>query len=73
MAQALTAPPGGRYLSARKVSPRPRGEVSWRGPFYGVAALMAIALIATVVLVEKTPKPPRKTGLSAPLLAYRIT
>jgi MFS transporter, ACDE family, multidrug resistance protein len=47
------------------------GEVSWRGPFYGVAALMAIALIATVVLVEKTPKPPRKTGLSAPLRALR--
>ena len=47
------------------------GEVSWRGPFFGVAALMAIALIATVVLVEKTPKPPRKTGLSAPLRALR--
>jgi predicted MFS family arabinose efflux permease len=47
------------------------GEVSWRGPFYGVAALMAIALIATVVLVEKTPKPPQKTGLSAPLRALQ--
>src|SRR5215469_4689539 len=47
------------------------GEMSWRGPFYGVAALMAIALIATVVLVEKTPKPPRKTSLSAPLRALR--
>ena len=47
------------------------GEMSWRGPFYGVAALMAIALIATVVLVEKTPKPPRKTGLSEPLRALR--
>jgi len=47
------------------------GEVSWRGPFFGVAALMAIALIATVVLVEKTPKPPQKTGLSAPLRALR--
>jgi ACDE family multidrug resistance protein len=47
------------------------GEVSWRGPFYGVAALVAIALIATVVLVEKTPKPPQQTGLSAPLRALR--
>jgi MFS family permease len=47
------------------------GEVSWRGPFYGVAVLMAIALIATVVLVEKTPKPPHKTSLSAPLRALR--
>ena len=47
------------------------GEISWRGPFFGVAALMSIALIATVVLVEPTPRPPRKTGLSAPLRALR--
>jgi MFS family permease len=47
------------------------GEISWRGPFYGVAALMAIALIATVVLVEPTPKPAHKTSLSAPLRALR--
>jgi len=47
------------------------GEISWRGPFFGVSALMAIALIATVVLVEKTPKSPRKTSLSEPLRALR--
>jgi predicted MFS family arabinose efflux permease/nucleotide-binding universal stress UspA family protein len=47
------------------------GEISWRGPFYGVAALMAIALIATIVLVEPTPKPAHKTGLSAPLRALK--
>ena len=47
------------------------GEISWRGPFYGVAVLMAIALIATVVLVEPTPKPAHKSGLSAPLRALR--
>ncbi len=47
------------------------GEISWRGPFYGVAVLMAIALIATIVLVEPTPKPAHKTGLSAPLRALR--
>ena len=47
------------------------GEISWRGPFFGVSALMAIALIATVVLVEKTPKPPARTSLSAPLRALR--
>src|SRR5215469_9220406 len=47
------------------------GEISWRGPFFGVAVLMAIALIATVVLVEKTPRPVRTTGLSAPLRALR--
>jgi MFS transporter, ACDE family, multidrug resistance protein len=47
------------------------GQISWRGPFFGVAALMAIALIATVVLVERTPRPARKTSLSAPLRALR--
>jgi ACDE family multidrug resistance protein len=47
------------------------GEISWRGPFYGVSVLMAIALIATVVLVEPTPKPATKTSLSAPLAALR--
>ncbi|MDQ2812557.1 MAG: MFS transporter [Actinomycetota bacterium] len=47
------------------------GEISWRGPFFGVSVLMAIALIATVVLVEPTPKPVHKTSLSAPLRALR--
>jgi MFS transporter, ACDE family, multidrug resistance protein len=47
------------------------GQISWRGPFYGVSVLMAIALIATVVLVEPMPKPARKTSLSAPIKALR--
>lgn len=47
------------------------GQISWRGPFFGVAALMAIALISTVMLVEKAPPAARKTGLSAPLRALR--
>jgi MFS transporter, ACDE family, multidrug resistance protein len=47
------------------------GNISWRGPFYGVAALMAIALIVTVVLVERTPRPARKTSRPAPLRALR--
>ena len=47
------------------------GEISWRGPFFGVSALMAIALVATVVLVEKTPKPAHKTSLAAPVKALR--
>jgi MFS transporter, ACDE family, multidrug resistance protein len=47
------------------------GNISWRGPFFGVSALMAIAMIATVVLVQKTPLPAQKTGLSAPLRALR--
>jgi MFS family permease len=47
------------------------GNVSWRGPFYGVSVLMAIALIATIVLVQPMPKPARKTGLSEPIRALR--
>ena len=45
------------------------GNVSWRGPFYGVAVLMAIALVATVFLLPDTPKPAHRTALSAPLKA----
>ena len=47
------------------------GNISWRGPFYGVAALMAIALIATIVLVEPQPKPARKTSIADPIKALR--
>jgi ACDE family multidrug resistance protein len=46
------------------------GEISWRGPFYGVSVLMAIALIATVVLVDDIPKP-APTSLAAPVKALR--
>src|SRR6202000_2990612 len=38
------------------------GEISWRGPFFGVSVLMAIALLATVVLVGPTPKPDHKSS-----------
>jgi ACDE family multidrug resistance protein len=47
------------------------GSISWRGPFYGVAVLMAIALIATVFFLPKTPKPARKQRLSEPLAALK--
>jgi MFS family permease len=47
------------------------GNISWRGPFFGVAALMAVALIATVVLLDPTPTPSRRTSLGAPLRALR--
>ncbi|MFI6345469.1 MFS transporter [Streptomyces sp. NPDC050560] len=47
------------------------GDVSWRGPFFGVAVLMAIALVATVTLVPPTPKPERVTSPVAPLRALR--
>ncbi|MGP4111232.1 MFS transporter [Streptomyces sp. 4N509B] len=47
------------------------GSVSWRGPFFGVAVLMAVALLATVAFVPSLPRPRRRTPLSAPLRALR--
>ena len=47
------------------------GAISWRGPFFGVTVLMAIALIATLVLVEKTPIPAHRTSILDPLRALR--
>jgi MFS family permease len=47
------------------------GDISWRGPFFGVAVLMAIAALATLVLVEPLPTPARRTGLLEPLQALR--
>lgn len=47
------------------------GSISWRGPFVGVAVLMAIALIATVVLVQPTPLPERRASILDPLRALR--
>jgi len=47
------------------------GGISWRGPFYGVTVLMAIALVATVILVEPTPTPARRASLLDPLKALR--
>jgi MFS family permease len=47
------------------------GGISWRGPFFGVAALMAIALVAVITLLKPTPKPAEKAKLSAPLKALR--
>ena len=47
------------------------GNISWRGPFFGVSVLMAIALIATVFFLPKTPKPVHKQRLSEPLAALK--
>jgi MFS transporter, ACDE family, multidrug resistance protein len=47
------------------------GSISWRGPFFGVTVLMAIALIATIVLVHPMPKPSRKVSLLDPIKALR--
>ncbi|RTL69845.1 MAG: MFS transporter [Pseudonocardiaceae bacterium] len=47
------------------------GSISWRGPFLGVSVLMLIALVATVVLVEPTPKPAEPSRLREPITALR--
>src|SRR6266851_5994339 len=47
------------------------GGISWRGPFFGVTTLMAVALVATLVLVKKTPAPATRLSLTAPLGALR--
>jgi predicted MFS family arabinose efflux permease len=47
------------------------GNITWRGPFFGVAALMGIALIATLVLLPKTPAPARREGITEPIKALR--
>ncbi|QIG41411.1 MFS transporter [Nocardioides anomalus] len=47
------------------------GNVSWRGPFFGVSVLMLIALIATAVLVPSSPAPEQKSSISEPIKALR--
>ena len=47
------------------------GGISWRGPFFGVTVLMSISLIATILFVDKTPQPTRKTSIIEPLRALK--
>ncbi len=47
------------------------GSVSWKMPFFGTSALMAIGFIAIVVLLRETPQVRTPTRLSAPLRALR--
>jgi ACDE family multidrug resistance protein len=47
------------------------GNVSWRGPFFGVSVLMAISLVATLILLPATPAPARRESLTEPIKALR--
>ena len=47
------------------------GNISWRGPFYGVSFLMLIALIATVALLPKSSAPSRRSSIVEPISALR--
>jgi predicted MFS family arabinose efflux permease len=47
------------------------GNISYHGPFFGVAVLMAISLIATVILLPPTPAPARRESITEPIKALR--
>lgn len=47
------------------------GGISWRGPFFGVAVLMSVALVAVVVLLPPIPRATRVTSLADPFRALR--
>jgi MFS transporter, ACDE family, multidrug resistance protein len=47
------------------------GNISWRGPFFGVSVLMLIALVATIAWVPPTPRPAQKSSLREPIVALR--
>lgn len=47
------------------------GSISWRGPFFGVATLMAIAFIAVLTLLRGLPRPTRRSSVLDPLRALR--
>jgi predicted MFS family arabinose efflux permease len=47
------------------------GSVSWRGPFFGVAVLMAIAFVAIAVLLRGPGEKRAPVPLSAPIKALR--
>lgn len=45
------------------------GNASWRYPFFGTAALMAIGFLCITVFLKEQPKPAQKTSLLAPIKA----
>jgi ACDE family multidrug resistance protein len=49
------------------------GSITWRGPFFGVSALMALALVVTTFLLPSTPRAEKTTNLVDPFraLAHR--
>lgn len=45
------------------------GAISWRGPFFGVSTLMAIAFFSIVLMMPSVPKPKRRSSLLDPFRA----
>ncbi|MDY0914320.1 MFS transporter [Rathayibacter festucae] len=48
------------------------GSVSWRGPFFGTAVLMAVGFIAIATLLREDGSRPTPTPLSAPFKALAV-
>jgi MFS family permease len=47
------------------------GDISWRGPFFGVAVLMAVAFVAIAAFLPRLPAAARRTSLADPFRALR--
>jgi ACDE family multidrug resistance protein len=47
------------------------GSISWRGPFFGTAALMAVAFVAIVIVLGDLPKPAHHSSILDPFRALR--
>jgi predicted MFS family arabinose efflux permease len=47
------------------------GDISWRGPFFGTAVLMAVGFVAIMMLLGDIPRPARRVTLGDPLRALR--
>src|SRR5690348_6694379 len=47
------------------------GGISWRGPFFGTAALMAIALVALLILLGRSTEKPAPVAITATFAALR--
>lgn len=47
------------------------GGISWRGPFFGTAVLMAIGFVAVSVLLTSSPRPAHHSSLLDPIRALR--
>ncbi len=47
------------------------GSISWRGPFYGVSVLMAIALVVVALVLPSTPRSQHASSLAAPFQALK--
>ncbi len=45
------------------------GDASWRYPFFGTAALMAVGFLCIAAFLKEQPKPARKTSLLDPIKA----